>query len=229
MGWLSMTRSGMVPFATPKAYLDNQCTYAPDPEKGRDKGLRVLKSTVRSNAYYAACQSYTADGPLQTFAIFVLRNFEFLGPNPAPATLQNIGVELWRREPERVAVMLAETGSGNRIAISAIDSVQLDSLIAGIKAAPSLSNEVLHRRPQVVGGPSFWSLEGLDVRAALTLAASDPSLAAAASNALVASTHDLAYPAVEALGAACVGRAVLQVDMPLNVGRSWYEAVSAHP
>lgn len=160
---------------------------------------------------------------------FVLRNLEFLGPNPAPATLQNIGVELWRREPERVAVMLAETGSGNRIAISAIDSVQLDSLIAGIKAAPSLSNEVLHRRPQVVGEPSFWSLEGLDVRAALTLAASDLNLAAAASTALVASTHNLAYPAVEALGAACVGRAVLQVDMPLNVGRSWYEAVSAHP
>ena len=50
MGWLSMTRSGMAPFATPKAYLDNQCTYAPDPEKGRDKGLRMLKSTVRSNA-----------------------------------------------------------------------------------------------------------------------------------------------------------------------------------
>ena len=63
MGWLSMTRSGMATFATPKAYLDNQCTYTPDPEKGRDKGLRVLKSTVRSNAYYAACQSYTADGP----------------------------------------------------------------------------------------------------------------------------------------------------------------------
>ncbi len=72
MGWLSMTRSGMAPFATPKAYLDNQCTYPPDPEKGRDKGLRVFKSTVRSNAYYAACQSYTADGPLQTFAIICL-------------------------------------------------------------------------------------------------------------------------------------------------------------
>ncbi len=72
MGWLSMTRSGMATFATPKAYLDNQCTYTPDPEKGRDKGLRVLKSTVRSNAYYAACQSYTADGPEQTFAIICL-------------------------------------------------------------------------------------------------------------------------------------------------------------
>jgi len=72
MGWLSMTRSGMAPFATPKAYLDNQCTYALTPDKGREKGLRVLKSTVRSNAYYAACQSYTADGPEQTFAIICL-------------------------------------------------------------------------------------------------------------------------------------------------------------
>jgi hypothetical protein len=60
MGWLFMSRGGMAPFATPKAYLDNQCTYPPDPDKGREKGLRVLKSTVRSGAYYAACQSYDA-------------------------------------------------------------------------------------------------------------------------------------------------------------------------
>ena len=50
MGWLFMTRGGMAPFATPKAYLDNQCTYPPDPEKGRASGLRVLKSSVRSSA-----------------------------------------------------------------------------------------------------------------------------------------------------------------------------------
>jgi hypothetical protein len=42
MGWLFMSRGGMAPFATPKAYLDNQCTYPPDPEKGRATGLRVL-------------------------------------------------------------------------------------------------------------------------------------------------------------------------------------------
>jgi hypothetical protein len=34
MGWLFMSRGGMSPFATPKAYLDNQCTYPPDPDKG---------------------------------------------------------------------------------------------------------------------------------------------------------------------------------------------------
>ena len=50
MGWLFMSRGGMSPFATPKVYLDNQCTYPPDPEKGRETGLRVLKSTVRSGA-----------------------------------------------------------------------------------------------------------------------------------------------------------------------------------
>jgi len=72
MGWLFMSRGGMSPFATPKAYLDNQCTYPPDPDKGRETGLRVLKSTVRSGAYYAACQSYDADGPKETFAIICL-------------------------------------------------------------------------------------------------------------------------------------------------------------
>ncbi len=67
MGWLFMSRGGMSPFATPKAYLDNQCTYPPDPDKGRATGLRVLKSTVRSGAYYAACQSYDAEGPTRDF------------------------------------------------------------------------------------------------------------------------------------------------------------------
>lgn len=72
MGWLFISRGGMSPFATPKAYLDNQCTYPPDPDKGRETGLRVLKSTVRSGAYYAACQSYDAEGTKDTFAIICL-------------------------------------------------------------------------------------------------------------------------------------------------------------
>ena len=46
MGWLSMTASGMAPHATPKAYLDAQFTFPPDPDKGRTTGLRVLKSSI---------------------------------------------------------------------------------------------------------------------------------------------------------------------------------------
>lgn len=72
MGWLSMTLHGMAPHATPKAYLDAQCTYAPDPTQGRTDGLRVLKSTVRSGAYYAACQNYDATGAGDPFAIICL-------------------------------------------------------------------------------------------------------------------------------------------------------------
>jgi hypothetical protein len=72
MGWLAMPRSSMGPHATPKAYLDAQCTYPPDPDKGRERGLRVLRSTVRAGAYYAACQSYTAEGDIRTFAIVCL-------------------------------------------------------------------------------------------------------------------------------------------------------------
>ena len=72
MGWLSMTRDGMYPHATPKAYLDDQFTYAPDPVKERQTGLRVLKSTVRSGAWYGACQSYSADGEATTFAAICL-------------------------------------------------------------------------------------------------------------------------------------------------------------
>ena len=72
MGWLSMTASGMAPHATPKAYLDAQFTFPPDLDKGRTTGLRVLKSSVRSGAWYAACQSYESDGTSLVFAAICL-------------------------------------------------------------------------------------------------------------------------------------------------------------
>jgi len=72
MGWLFMSAAGMLPHKTPKEYLDDRCTYLPDPERGRDKGLEVLKSTVRSNTYYAACRSYGAAHTEQVIAIICL-------------------------------------------------------------------------------------------------------------------------------------------------------------
>lgn len=95
MGWLFMSRGGMAPFATPKAYIDNQCTYPPDPDKGRATGLRVLKSTVRSGAYYAACQSYDDEAPRETFAIICLVKW-----NPGARSGEEFGYKdsapLWR-------------------------------------------------------------------------------------------------------------------------------------
>jgi hypothetical protein len=72
MGWLFMSRGGMSPFATPKAYLDNQCTYPPDPDKGRETGPAGAQIDGPFGAYYAACQSYDAEGPKETFAIICL-------------------------------------------------------------------------------------------------------------------------------------------------------------
>jgi hypothetical protein len=73
MGWLFMPVTSMGGFASPKSYLDNQCTYAPDPETGRKKGLRVLASRWRGSAYYAAVQPYDADGNADdAFAIVCL-------------------------------------------------------------------------------------------------------------------------------------------------------------
>lgn len=72
MGWLFMSLDGMGGFRTPKTYLDNQLTYAPDPEKGRLTGLRVLKSVWQGSAYYAAAQPYGADGAEPAFAIICL-------------------------------------------------------------------------------------------------------------------------------------------------------------
>lgn len=62
MGWLFMSLDGMGGFRTPKTYLDNQCNYAPDPEKGRETGLRVLKSVWQGSVYYAATEPYGLDG-----------------------------------------------------------------------------------------------------------------------------------------------------------------------
>ena len=87
MGWLFMSRWHMGGFASPKAYLDNQCTYAPEPENGRASGLRVLKSVWSGPAYYAAVQPFDTSGtPGETFAVVCLvkwnpkaRNSEHFG------------------------------------------------------------------------------------------------------------------------------------------------------
>lgn len=72
MGWLFMSAGGMLPHKTPKEYLDAQCTYAPDPERGRKTGLEVLKSTVRSNVYYAACRIHGPETDHRVTAIVCL-------------------------------------------------------------------------------------------------------------------------------------------------------------
>lgn len=68
MGWMFLNPAPL----TPKAYLDDQYTYAPDPGKGRHRGLSVLASAMVSHVYYAACQSHDADGPRETFAVICL-------------------------------------------------------------------------------------------------------------------------------------------------------------
>ena len=68
MGWMFLNPAPL----TPKAYLDTQLTYAPDPEKGRDRGLSVLGSAMVSHVYYAACQAHAAAGPGEIFAVICL-------------------------------------------------------------------------------------------------------------------------------------------------------------
>lgn len=63
MGWLTMTRLGMAPYETPKAYLDAQLTYKrPATGEAPFQALRVLKSVYSGSAYYAAVERYDESG-----------------------------------------------------------------------------------------------------------------------------------------------------------------------
>lgn len=72
MGWLFMSLAGMGRFNSPKSYLDDQLTYPPDPDKGREQGLRVLKSVWSGSEYYAAVEPYGEQGAEAAFAIICL-------------------------------------------------------------------------------------------------------------------------------------------------------------
>lgn len=72
MGWLFMSLAGMGRLTTPKAYLDNQLSYPPNPEKGQDQGLNLLKSVWSGSAYYAAVEPYDDRGKGPAFAIICL-------------------------------------------------------------------------------------------------------------------------------------------------------------
>lgn len=72
MGWLTMTAAGMGEHKRPKAYLDAQFSFSPDAAKDRPTGLRVLRSSMVGQVYYAAVQSYEAAGPKSVFAVVCL-------------------------------------------------------------------------------------------------------------------------------------------------------------
>ena len=65
MGWLSMRDTGRLD--TPRAYLDDQFTYARD-----DHRLTVLKSSMVGNTYYAAAERRDGDDKREVFAIVCL-------------------------------------------------------------------------------------------------------------------------------------------------------------
>ena len=72
MGWLSMTAAGMGAHQRPKAYLDAQFSFAPDSAKARSTGLRVLRSSMVGQVYYAAVQNYDVDRVKSVFAVVCL-------------------------------------------------------------------------------------------------------------------------------------------------------------
>ena len=65
MGWLFMRDLGG--HSTPRAYLDNQFTYARD-----DHRLTVLASSMVGSTYYAAAERIETSGDRQVFAIVCL-------------------------------------------------------------------------------------------------------------------------------------------------------------
>lgn len=65
MGWLFMPN--LQGHSTPRAYLDNQFTYARD-----DHRLTVLASSMVGSTYYAAAERVETAGERQVFAIICL-------------------------------------------------------------------------------------------------------------------------------------------------------------
>lgn len=105
MGWLYMTN--LKGHKTPKAYLDNQFTFA-----GEHAELRVLRSAlVQMKRYYAAVEKTDGDGKREVFAVICLVNYnlrakegyifgykdmdEFMGPCEAdcPAAILDLLTE----------------------------------------------------------------------------------------------------------------------------------------
>lgn len=87
MGWLFMSKHHMNGFSSPKSYLDDQFTYAPDEAKARTSGLRVLKSVWSGSVYYAAAEPYErGQHPGDVLAIICLVRW-----NPASRSNEHFG------------------------------------------------------------------------------------------------------------------------------------------
>jgi hypothetical protein len=132
---------------------------------------------------------------------FVLSGLDLADEAAVTEYKGQLGAQIWRRDPARLAKMLAGGERERTIADGAFGSLTEEELLAGAVRSPELASLVIARKPDLVVAPGFWSARSIASDGVFALLPGRPDLAAPAVAAMIeGGRDDLARKAITALG-----------------------------
>jgi len=73
-----------------------------------------------------------------------------------------LGVELWRRSPDRFYAALISNGELERLASHALAEMAAEHVVSGLQFNPHLATDIAKRRPDILTSAAFWSIPEVD-------------------------------------------------------------------
>lgn len=75
-----------------------------------------------------------------------------------------LGIELWRRSPDRFYAALISEGVLERLTSHALAEMAAEQVVSGIKFSTHLATDIAKRRPDILASAAFWSIPEVDDR-----------------------------------------------------------------
>lgn len=125
-------------------------------EEGR-KQARSIRTLVARQALKSARQ---LEEPVFEFLLETLE--QSADPIAEVEMGDKLGVELWRRSPDRFYAALTSNGVLKRLASHALAEITAEQLVSGLKFNTHLATDIAKRRPDILTSATFWSIPEVD-------------------------------------------------------------------
>lgn len=73
-----------------------------------------------------------------------------------------LGIELWRRSPDRFYAALFSEGVLERLTSHALTEMAAEQVVSGLQFSPHLATDIARRRPDILTSAAFWSIPEVD-------------------------------------------------------------------
>jgi GTPase-associated protein 1, N-terminal domain type 1 len=154
-------------------------------------------STLRTLVTSAAIKHADAIG--KRALAFAIDQLEFRKEPEFEQNAHRLVAALWQRDPEAVEKLIFEKGSV--LGKSALASLPVEDILAGLRLKPNIASLIIERRPDLLAEPAFWSGRGSwQADALLTVSRGAHSVDSVLAAMIRANRGDLASEAATAFG-----------------------------